>query len=186
MIAQDVLPLFPEIVYEHNGKNDAAKDILSLDYSAFGVIAIKAIQELSSQNDSLKQSNQALNDKLNALSDKINQIENAMSQCCTSFSSNMQSMNQSASKISDARLDQNIPNPFNNSSSISYYIPSGSHNAQLMITDASGKTLKVYSITQSGSGKQIISGSELTSGMYQYSLLIDGKTIDTKKMVLSK
>jgi hypothetical protein len=186
MIAQDVLPLFPEIVYELNGKNDAAQDILTLDYSAFGVIAIKAVQELASQNDSLKQSNQALNDKLNALSNKIDQIENAMSQCCNSFSSNMRSMDQSASKIAGARLDQNVPNPFNNSSSISYYIPSGSHNAQLMITDASGKTLKTYSITQNGSGKQIISGSELTSGMYQYSLLVDGKLVDSKKMVLSK
>jgi hypothetical protein len=184
-IAQEVMKIFPSLV-SHNVEPKRNLDVYTLDYSGFGVIAIKAIQELSSQNDSLKESNQALNDKLNALSDKINQIENAMSQCCNSFSSNMQSMNQSVSKISDARLDQNIPNPFNNSSSISYYIPSGSQNAQLMITDASGKTLKTYSITQTGSGKQIISGSELTSGMYQYSLLIDGKLIDSKKMVLSK
>jgi hypothetical protein len=55
-----------------------------------------------------------------------------------------------------------------------------------MITDASGKTLKTYSITQSGSGKQIISGSELTSGMYQYSLWVDGRLVDSKKMLLSK
>jgi hypothetical protein len=54
------------------------------------------------------------------------------------------------------------------------------------MTDISGNVLRTWSIAQSGSGKQIISGSELTGGMYQYSLLIDGKTIDTKKMVLSK
>jgi hypothetical protein len=184
-IAQDVNKIFPEFVTAVNDRKTGS-DILTLNYNNFSVIAIKAIQELSSQNDSLKQSNQALNDKLNALSNKIDQIENAMSQCCNSFSSAMQSMDQSASKIPGARLDQNIPNPFDNSSSISYYIPSGYHNAQLMITDASGKTLKTYSITQSGLGKQIISGSELTSGMYRYSLLVDGKLVDSKKMVLSK
>ena len=46
--------------------------------------------------------------------------------------------------------------------------------------------LKTYSITKSGVGKQTITGSELTGGMYQYSLLIDGKIIDTKKMALVK
>jgi hypothetical protein len=55
-----------------------------------------------------------------------------------------------------------------------------------MITDVSGHVLKTYSIAQSGFGKQIIYGNELTSGVYQYSLLIDKKIIDTKKMVLSK
>ncbi len=184
-IAQQLYDLYPFAV----SKGDAAgrKASWMVDYSRLTPLLVKSVQELSSQNDSLKQSNQALNDKLNALSDKINQIENAMSQCCNSFSSNMQSANQSDSKISVApRLDQNVPNPFNSSSSISYYIPSGFHNAQLMITDASGKILKTYAITQTGSGKQMISGGELANGMYQYSLLVDGKIIDTKKMVISK
>jgi len=96
------------------------------------------------------------------------------------------SVSSKVGDVSGAVLHQNIPNPFNNSSSISFYIPPGFHSAQLVMTDISGKVLRNWSITQSGSGKQIISGSELTGGMYQYSLLIDGKTIDTKKMVLSK
>ena len=164
-------------------------DNYALDYSKFVVPLVKAVQELSSQNDSLKQTNQALNDKLNALSDKINRIENAMTQCCSSFSSSMESdvNNSLQTKVAaTARLDQNIPNPFNNTSSISYDIPPGFHNAQLMITDVSGHVLKTYSITKSGVGKQTITGSELTGGMYQYSLLIDGKIIDTKKMALVK
>jgi hypothetical protein len=58
--------------------------------------------------------------------------------------------------------------------------------AQLTITDASGTTLNTYSIPQTGPGKQIIPGSGLTSGIYQYSLFVDGKIIDTRKMILSK
>ncbi len=136
----------------------------------------------------MQSDNALLHQQLNDINSKINQIENAMSQCCSSFSSNLQSAisNQQSANNDGAKLDQNIPNPFNNSSSISYYIPSGKHNAQLMITDASGHALKTYNISSSGFGKQIIYGNELTSGMYQYSLLIDGKLIDTKKMALVK
>ena len=187
-IAQEVNKIFPEFVTAVKNRK-TGEDILTVNYNNFSVIAIKAIQELSVQNDSLKQSNQALNDKLNVLSSKIDQIENAMSKCCSSFSSNMQllSSNQSSTKIADAaRLAQNIPNPFNNNSSISYYIPAGLHNAQLIITNVAGDVLKTYTITQSGFGKQIISGNELASGIYQYSLLVDRKLIDTKKMVISK
>lgn len=203
-IAQDVEKASNDLRYNFSGlvKPTNSNDLYSLRYSDFVVPLVKAVQELSKQNDnkqqqidSLKQNNQLLYDKLNDLSNKINQMQNAMSQCCSSFSSNMQSAigsqssisNQPSEKISTAaRLEQNIPNPFNNSSSIDYYIPAGFHSAQLMITDISGHVLKTYSIAQNGYGKQIISGSELTSGAYQYSLLIDGKLIDTKKMILTK
>ncbi len=41
-LAQDVAPLFPELV-QHSG--DGGQDIYTMDYSGFGIIAIKAIQE---------------------------------------------------------------------------------------------------------------------------------------------
>ncbi len=166
------------------------------DFLGVSFVAIQAlekrtekIQQQHNEIDSLKSANNSLQQQLNDVNAKINQIENAMSQCCSSFSSNMQSAlsNQSSEKNNDAaRLEQNIPNPFNNSSSINYYIPSGFHSAQLRITDVSGHTIKTYAIAQSGYGKQIISGGELASGTYQYSLLIDGKLIDTKKIILLK
>jgi len=34
--------------------------------------------------------------------------------------------------------------------------------------------------------KLTISGSELNAGMYFYSLIADGKEVDTKKMILTK
>ncbi|QEC66740.1 tail fiber domain-containing protein [Panacibacter ginsenosidivorans] len=54
MIAQEVQPLFPEAVYEQLGKNDKAEDYLSLDYTTFGIIAIKAIQEQQKEIEELK------------------------------------------------------------------------------------------------------------------------------------
>jgi hypothetical protein len=52
-IAQDVQPLFPELVFESNA--DMGENSLALNYSGFGVIAIKAIQEQQKEIESLKE-----------------------------------------------------------------------------------------------------------------------------------
>lgn len=49
-IAQEVKPLFPELVFANeNRRADGIEDIHALSYSGFGVIAIKAIQEQQKQ-----------------------------------------------------------------------------------------------------------------------------------------
>lgn len=49
-IAQEVAPLFPEIVSETTrGEGDAARPVLGLKYDTFGVIAIAAVQQLKQQ-----------------------------------------------------------------------------------------------------------------------------------------
>ncbi len=67
-IAQDVEKVFPSLV-EQTKSNDPSEsegslsDIYTLDYSGFGVIAIKAIQELRKENEDLKRRIQALEGK---------------------------------------------------------------------------------------------------------------------------
>ncbi len=197
-IAQDVEKAANAVGYNFSGvdKPQNDKSFYALRYSDFVMPLVKAVQELSAQNDSLKsaallqqQTNSNLQQQLNDMKSTILQMQNAMSQCCNSFSSSMntQAVTQSNINTTDQpRLDQNIPNPFNGSSYISYYIPANAQKAQLVITDISGHTLKTYTLANSGYGKQTISSTELSSGTYQYSLLIDGKLIDTKKMVLAK
>ena len=59
LMAQDVAPYFPELVYDF--RDDAEEvDYLSLDYSGFGVIAIKAIQEQQKIIEELKAEIEAL------------------------------------------------------------------------------------------------------------------------------
>jgi len=86
----------------------------------------------------------------------------------------------------DCKLYQNAPNPFNQNTQIRYYIPQTVISAQLCIYDLQGKQIKQIQITQRGDGFQIISGSELTAGMYLYSLIVDGNEVDTKRMILTK
>lgn len=53
-------------------------------------------------------------------------------------------------------------------------------------TDKNGKTIKVIKISSSGKGNIIVDASTLSSGAYQYSLIVDGRLIDTKQMIRAK
>ncbi len=60
-IAQDVQPLFPELV------KHAENGYFSLHYSDFGIISIKAIQEQQEIINELKKENKAINERLNEI-----------------------------------------------------------------------------------------------------------------------
>jgi hypothetical protein len=53
LMAQDVQPFFPELVYQRYDR-EKTKPVLTMDYSGFGVLAIKAIQEQQVIIDELK------------------------------------------------------------------------------------------------------------------------------------
>lgn len=52
--------------------------------------------------------------------------------------------------------------------------------------DNSGTILKTSHIKEKGKGSVLIYGSNLSSGVYSYTLLADNKPIDTKRMVKVK
>jgi hypothetical protein len=86
--------------------------------------------------------------------------------------------------LSDASLAQNTPNPFINTTTINYVLPQKFTTAQIVITDKNGKQLKRLNIPSAGKGSLNIDASTLSSGTYSYSLIVDGKIIITKQMVL--
>ncbi len=81
-------------------------------------------------------------------------------------------------------LNQNVPNPFNYETLISYSIESDFSTAIISLYNLQGTQLKTYKI-EKGSTQLVIKGSEYQAGMYLYSLIIDGKIVDTKQMVLT-
>lgn len=83
-------------------------------------------------------------------------------------------------------LDQNYPNPFNPSTTISYSIPEGM-KVNLVVYDVLGNEIKTIVNEYKQPGRYTVSfdGSNLTSGVYIYSLQSD-KYSATKKFVLMK
>ncbi|MFT7588451.1 MAG: hypothetical protein ACI959_000661 [Limisphaerales bacterium] len=86
----------------------------------------------------------------------------------------------------NASLGQNIPNPFNGTTLISYYVPFVKSQASIVIIDLAGRIVAEYDIRETGFGQVEFSNSEITSGSYHYSLFVDGKKIDSKQMVMQR
>ncbi|MFA5012292.1 MAG: T9SS type A sorting domain-containing protein [Ignavibacteria bacterium] len=89
--------------------------------------------------------------------------------------------------ISDYKLHQNFPNPFNSSTNISYSLRVKSL-ITLRIYDISGKeiTTLVNGYKSAGEYKILFDAVNLSSGIYFYSMLADNKLIDTKKLIIVK
>ena len=160
------------------------------DFLGVSFIAIQALEKRTEIIKAQQNEIDSLNDKLNSLEDKINKIEKAMSQCCNSFSSNMQSVNSEQLTVNSERLtaslQQNIPNPYNQSTNIRYTLPKTFSSAQIIITDNSGKMIKQIPLSNAQQGSINIKSGTLASGSYNYSLIVNGKMIDSKKMVIAK
>ena len=65
-------------------------------------------------------------------------------------------------------------------------MPEDVKTAYLCIYNLQGTQIKQIRIMLRGEGSQLISGSELAAGMYLYALIVDGKEVDTKRMILTK
>jgi hypothetical protein len=94
-----------------------------------------------------------------------------------------------ASSVIDSRAEpilyQNTPNPFTEKTAIRFALPSSFNSAHIYIFNMQGALLKQIALSK-GQTNIVISGSDLSAGMYLYSLIVDNREIDTKRMILTK
>lgn len=80
-------------------------------------------------------------------------------------------------------LSQNVPNPFAEKTVISYNIPTTVAQAQIHFYNAEGKIINSVDIKERGNGELTVFANDLSSGIYTYTLVADGKIVATKKMM---
>jgi hypothetical protein len=80
-------------------------------------------------------------------------------------------------------LSQNTPNPFVEQTVINYFLPENISEAQMNFYNSNGSLIKTVDLKEKGAGSITIHAANLKSGTYSYSMIADGKIIDTKKMV---
>ena len=90
-----------------------------------------------------------------------------------------------AQNMSDCVLYQNNPNPFTENTIIKYTVSEEAGDAWLYVFDMQGVLLKQMQL-DTKSDRIILKGGDLKAGMYLYSLIVNGKEIDTKRMIHSK
>jgi hypothetical protein len=66
------------------------------------------------------------------------------------------------------------------------YLPSTVSKAMLYLYNMQGEQIKSFDINERGNTLVTIEGYPLKAGMYLYTLVADGKEVDTKKMILTK
>jgi hypothetical protein len=164
-IAQEVEQAAKECGYKtdivHAPANE--NDNYSLAYGAFVVPLVKAVQEQQKMINDLKTEVANLKTALSGSSQQIDIANN-----------------------NKAVLFQNEPNPFDGATIIRYFIPENVSNAYVVFYDITGKEVCKTEVKEKGFGKIEASTENLVGGIYSYSIIVDGKAMDTKKMLKSK
>ncbi len=156
------------------------QDHYSIRYAEFVVPLTKAVQELSALVESQQQ-------MMEAQQQKIEQLENMVyGNGATNPSTPTEGLKAETTFPKGFSLAQNIPNPFNEITTIVAEIPSNVNQAKIVIYNLQGIELQSYPLRERGRTTVQIKGGSLVSGMYLYALLADGQLIDTKKMILTK
>ena len=176
-IAQDVEKIAQSIGYDFSGIDVDETGVYGLRYAEFVVPLVKAVQELSEQVNDLSEQNSQLRAQINELQEKDALRSGNAGESVTGL--------QNAAS-NGAVLQQNAPNPFNQSTQIKYYLPATVKTAYLCIYDLQGTQLKQTAIQERGEGAQTLYGSELKAGIYLYTLVADGQEVDTKRMILTE
>ena len=159
--AQDAKEVIPSLVSEKN-------DFLNLNYIDIIPILVEAVKEqqtlisnLTNQVDFLQQ--EVFNSELKK-----------------SVTFEIENEDFTTSPI----LYQNNPNPFSENTIIQYFLSEETDNAQIIIYDMTGLQLRRIPLNDVGESSVEISEGELKAGMYIYSLIVDGKFIDSKQMII--
>lgn len=166
-LAQDVNKIFPHLV-SHHIQPERNLDIYTLDYGGFGVLAIKAIQELSGKLEDLEKQN-------NELSTRIGKLEALLNR-----------NSSTPENVSFTYLEQNSPNPARGTTTIRYFVPAGTAAARITLTNTKGQLLKTINITNRETGQINLDTAALPAGIYNYSLWIAGREVDTKQLVITR
>ncbi len=187
-LADNMESVFPQFVIKNslpakiNPKThqviSQAADLKMVDYISMIPVLTAGIQEQQAQIEKKDVLIIELSNKLTALESRLAALE------ATSAVQN----NRTSSSLNEtaAKLEQNNPNPFTLSTQIRYALPEEFKSAQIIITSSNGNVLKNYSIKSKGQGQLTVNANELAAGIYTYSLLIDGRMVDTKSLVLTK
>ncbi len=170
-IAQELEKVFPELIkevksplFDNGNKQIGSFDVKTVNYIELISVLVGAVKELSSKVETLEEQNSqkiVVVNNPSKLSDE--ELEKLMQ---TSYS-----------------LDQNVPNPFSDVTTINYSVPEDDTKASILLLNLNGQLIQEYKLTQP-KGAITIDGSRMSKGIYLYSLVSDNTEIVTKKMIL--
>lgn len=178
-ISQEVEAILPELVFDvhkpasidKSGKEVTKEvDYKGLNYMAFIALLTKGLQEellqIETQQAKLERQEEIIND----LTQKISGTTGV----------------HDLSTEANFQMSQNVPNPFTHETIVNYKIPVTVENAYMAVYDLTGKQITTIGIEQKGSASITITTEKLVAGIYIYSIVADGKVLDSKRMIVAE
>ncbi len=168
-VAQEVEAVIKKTGYVFHGVEtpQSESDHYSIRYAEFVVPLVKAVQEL---NILLNEQSAKHAGEIAELKEQIKAYQGS----------------EKGLAEPETILHQNDPNPFSRDTEIRISLPETTINATVIVYNMEGRQLKELSIKGRGETSVKISASELHAGIYLYALIVDGKVVDTKRMILTK
>lgn len=154
--AQELQQIYPDLVIE------GQDGYLGVNYIELVPILIRSIQELKAELDEVRGGTGG-----------------------ASMSRGVSTAIEESTASTGNVLYQNTPNPFKEQTVIRFSLADDARDAAICIFDMTGKMLKKMPIS-SGETSVSINGWELGEGMFLYTLIVNGREIDTKRMIITK
>lgn len=200
LVAQDVEEVLPNLVkkssFDTKFANAALKkstgeeqkseviDFKAVNYTELIPILIKGMQEQAVVIEEQKSKIEAKDKEIVEIKTELEQLKSIL--IAKGILSEKEITQTKVRLSNDASLDQNVPNPpVNFTTSINYNIPEGAGKSEIVFTDINSAKVKQLAINNTGKGIVHVDTKGLSSGTYTYSLYVDGRLIETKKMVVS-
>ena len=191
LIAQELQEVIPEVVRdwerkadEKTGERKVVPSVrLGVMYDDIIPVLISGIQDQQRTIETKSTELEAVKLEVASLKEMISKMEVASNEV---FLNNQISDGINTLNEEKAILEQNAPNPFREKTTINYYIPSNIKNAMVQIYSLNGDAIKTIKVNGTGKGSVEVNGGSFAAGTYTYQLILDGKTIDTKLMVITK
>jgi hypothetical protein len=156
-IAQELKEVFPQLVKEN------ADGYLSVNYEGLIPVLLEAIKDQQLQ--------------LNEQKELISELQRK--------SGTPTGLNNNGSVETGVTMSQNEPNPFTNETVINYTLPAQVNSAYMAVYDLSGKQITKFALDQKGAASITITSENLAAGIYIYSIVADGKVMDSKRMIVA-
>jgi len=206
-IAQEVESVIPEIVnsIEVPGEVDSTlqylntnQQIKAVNYTEIIPLLVGAVQEQQSMIQERDSTINSLQQQLNNQQQQIDDLAALINNCCNQGNGSLQTPNNNTNDNSsynvvhntDVRLSdtycvlgENSPNPFKDNTVINYTLSETIKSAQVVFYNTLGQVIKVVELNDRGEGRLNVYAEDLRSGMYTYSLIIDGNVCESKKMI---
>lgn len=193
LIAQEVQKVLKEIVYDP--KEDLVADEdgnmvrlknaeelrLGISYSALIPVIIKSIQEQQAIIVDQQSTIEEQNSKITNLLTELEAVKSALAE--QTFNPGNGSEEESG-QLDKARMIQNSPNPFNESTNIEYYLPETVSDAKLYIYNMNGSLVSKHQLDSRGASSFTLKANSLSPGIYLYSIVADDKELGVKRMII--